>query len=165
MDIPLLEPRPTNYQQENWLLDPNQYWTKAGHIGWHELERMVDPTEPLWTNGHSTYHGGNDRIPLAVADTLQGSLRFVYVESLTLSVFARGIAFGNPKRRVQGQFRHGRTTYRLRVTDPNYEREYLARADGNYELGEGYLTVSLGEPFQGFCYKLIAAIIERDMRA
>ena len=32
--------------------------------------------------------------------------------------------------------------------------------NGEYELGESYLTVSLGEPFDGYCYKLIAAVIE-----
>ena len=46
------------------------------------------------------------------------------------------------------------------VTDPGYERTYLAKLDGAYEIGECYLTVSLGEPYEGACYKLIAAIIE-----
>ena len=163
VDIPLLEPRPTNYQQENWLLDPNQYWTKAGHIGWHELERMVDPTEPLWTNGNSTSSGRNDRISLVVARELQSSLRLIHIEALTLSVFVTGAAFGNPRRRVQGRFRYHESDYWLWVTDPDYERKYLAKPDGIHTLGESCLTVSLGEPFQGDCYKLIAAIIERDM--
>ena len=39
---------------------------------------------------------------------------------------------------------------------------YLAQPDGNYEIGECYLTVSLGEPFGDACYKLIAAVIELD---
>lgn len=30
MDVPLLDPRPRGYQQENWLLDPDQYWVKVG---------------------------------------------------------------------------------------------------------------------------------------
>ena len=33
--------------------------------------------------------------------------------------------------------------------------------DGHYEIGESFLTVSLGEPFNDACYKLIAAIMER----
>lgn len=51
--------------------------------------------------------------------------------------------------------------YRLWVTDPGYERAYLAKPDGEYELGESFLTVSLGEPHNDACYKLIAAIIGR----
>ena len=45
---------------------------------------------------------------------------------------------------------------------PPIQRKYLAKLDGNYEIGECYLTISLGEPYQGACYKLIAAIIAGD---
>lgn len=41
-----------------------------------------------------------------------------------------------------------------------YERTYLAKHEGRYEIGPCFVTVSLGEPFRGACYKLIAAIIE-----
>ena len=70
-------------------------------------------------------------------------------------------AFGNPKRRVQGQFVHGGVQYWLWVTDPIYERRYLALPNGTRHLGECCLTISLGEPFEGYAYKLIAAIMER----
>ncbi len=56
---------------------------------------------------------------------------------------------------------HHGTEYRLWVTDPGYERTYLARPDGHYQIGESFLTVSLGEPHNDACYKLIAAIMER----
>lgn len=99
-----------------------------------------------------------------MADRIGSSLRLLRVERLSLSVFKPGEAFGNPKRRVQGQFRHAGATYHLWITDPAYEREYLAKTDGTYEIGECYLTVSMGEPYKGACYKLIAAIIERGGR-
>jgi hypothetical protein len=42
------------------------------------------------------------------------------------------------------------------------EREYLAQDNGEYQIGESYLTVSLGEPHDdGYCYKLVAAVIRR----
>jgi hypothetical protein len=47
------------------------------------------------------------------------------------------------------------------VTDPEYELQYLAKPEGIYELGESFLTVSLGEPYDGYAYKLVAAIMER----
>ena len=66
------------------------------------------------------------------------------------------------KRRVQAHFRNDNTDYRIWVTDPVYERVYRAKPDGYHELGESFLTVSLGEPADdGYCYKLVAAIIER----
>ena len=161
MDVPLLEARPKGYQQENWLLDPDHYWKRVSRVGWSDLERLADPESPLWIDGNSTYNGRNDRIVLGEAGGLKSSLRLVRVDRLTLSVFKPGAAFGNPKRRVQGRFVHHGTEYHLWVTDPGYEREYLLKPDGDYELGESFLTVSLGEPHDGACYKLVAAIMER----
>lgn len=161
MDVPLLEARPKGYQQENWLLDPDHYWQKVSRAEWRDLERLADSMAPLWIDGNSTYNGRNDRIALAEAGGLTSSLRLVRVDRITLSVFKPGEAFGNPKRRVQGRFVHHGTEYHLWVTDPGYEREYLSKPDGDYELGESFLTVSLGEPHDGACYKLVAAIVER----
>ena len=161
IDLPLLQPRAKGYQQENWLLDPSRYWIKTDRLRREQLERLADPVEPLWINGHHTYNGLNDKIPLLLASGLKTSLRLVRVDRLTLSVFTPGEAFGNRKRRVQGRFRHDRTEYRLWVTDPVYERAYLAKPDGEHELSESFLTVSLGEPYNDACYKLIAAIMER----
>ncbi len=161
LDVPLIEPRPKGCQQENWLLDSDEYWVKVGQVTWNDLGRLAEPSAPRWVNGHSTYNGMNDKVPLSLADGLDSSLRLVYVDRVTLSVFKPGEAFGNPKRRVQGRFRHHGMDYRLWVTDPRYERAHLAKPDGDYELGESFLTVSLGEPHNDACYKLIAAIIER----
>jgi hypothetical protein len=97
VDLPLLDARAKGYQQENWLLDPDHYWTKVGRAAPSDLERLVDPVEPLWINGYSTYNGSNDTIPAAAADALRNSLRLVHVDRLILSVFKPGEAFGNPK--------------------------------------------------------------------
>jgi len=161
-DVPLLEPRPRGYQQENWLLDPSSYWQKVGRVTWEQLPTLADPVARLWLDGFGTYSGRNDKIPLERAESVRGSLRLLQVDGLTLSVFSPGEAFGNPKRRVQGRFRFAGTEYHLWVTDPIYERRYLALPDGNHELGACFLTVSLGEPYNDACYKLIAAVIERD---
>ncbi len=161
VDIPLIEPRPRTYQQENWLLDPGYYWEPRGRAGWQDLAALADPPAMLWHNWSSTYHGTFDRVPLDQATTLTSSLRLLRTDRLTLSVFAPSATFGNPKRRVYGRFHYAETEYRLRVTDPVYEDAYLARQDGEYHLEEIYITVSLGEPWDGFCYKLIAAIIEK----
>lgn len=161
LDVPLLEPHARGYQQENWLLDPEYYWEKVGRASWGDLERLVDPVAPLWIEGHSTYNGCNDKIPLELAGELRSSLRLVWVERLVLSVFKPGEAFGNPKRRVQGRFLLAGVEYHLWVTDPVYERRFLAQPDGDHTLGPCFLTVSLGEPHNDACYKLVAAIIER----
>ena len=164
IDVRLVEPRPRGFQAENWLLDPEYYWERAGRLSWFDLPELADPAARLWLDGHSTYNGRNDKIPLEIADSVGDSLKLVHVDDLQLSVFKPGEAFGNTKRRVQGRFSHEGICYCLWVTDPVYERQYLAKLDGTYSVGESFLTVSLGEPFGGAVYKLIASIIAKQRR-
>ena len=161
--IPLLDPCPVDWQQENWRFDPRYRWQKVGRAEWSQLHAFVDPVEPLWDGNTHTYHGTNDTIPVIRAKSLRTSLRLIHVSSLRLRVYRPGAAFGNPTVRVQGQFQHAGKPYGLRVTDALYEARYQARAEGVYDLGESYLTISLGEAYEkkDACYKLIAAIIER----
>jgi hypothetical protein len=161
IDVPLREHRPWLFQQENWLLDPEHYWAWKGTLDWPKLAAFA-VVDPLWVNGHSTYNGHNDKVPLSVASGLNSSLMLIHADAVKLVVFASGEAFGKAKRRVQARFRHAGNEYWLWVTDPRYERSYLARPDGTYDLGEAYLTVSLGEPMKEDCFKLVAAIIERE---
>ena len=164
IEIPVLEPKPKDYQTENWLLDPKYYWKKVGRLRWPELKLLTDAVAPLWINGHSTYNGQNDKVPIGAAGSVADSLRLVHVDRIQLVVRNPSEAFGNSKRRVQGCFEHAGHEYALWVTDPQFERTYLAKQDGGYEIGECYLTISLGEPYRGACYKLIAAIIVGDRR-
>jgi hypothetical protein len=159
--VPLIVHRPHEYQQENWLLDPRFYWENKGRLNWQQLQPFVQPVGPLWINNGTSYSGLNDRVPIAEAAGLRNSLRLIRVESLTIRVFRPGEAFGNAKRRVQGQFEDRGTRHWLWVTDPVYEGRFLAQPDGCHELGECCLTVSLGEPHEGYAYKLVAAVIER----
>ncbi len=161
IDIPLLEARPKDYQQENWLLDPNQYWRKVDSLDWGDLHAIAQISGTLWRNGCHTYNGTHDQIAVNDANDETHSLALIHVDALKLRVFAPGTAFGNSKRRVQGRFVFSRVTYALWITDPKIERAYLAEADGEYQLGECYLTVSLGEPYNEHCHKLIAAVLER----
>jgi hypothetical protein len=163
LDIPLLAHVPTHYQHENWLIDPGFYWAKTDKANWSQLKKLAKPFPSLWNLGHHTYHGENDKIPLEEATQLGDSLRLIHVESVLLSVFAPSAAFGNNKRRVQAKFSFQGTPYSLWVTDPVYELHYLAGCDGLYQIGESLLTISLGEPFNGECYKLVAAIIQRAL--
>ena len=54
IDLPLLEPRPHTFQSENWLLDPERWWTKVDEVTPDQLEDFVDCAGPLWLNGRST---------------------------------------------------------------------------------------------------------------
>lgn len=160
ISIPVLNPLPEEWQTENWLLDPEYYWQKDGTWSWFDLPNLLDRIAPLWIDGYHTFHGRNDKIPEEKMHRVAGSLRLIHAKRIELAVFRPGEAFGNRKRRVQARFRHSDTDYALWVTDPAYERKYLAKLDGVYRIRECYLTISLGERYEGACYKLVAAIIE-----
>ena len=162
LDIPLLGHVPKDYQSENWELAPKPPWKKVRVAPFELAAVLLDPLAPLWSMGHSTYNGLNDRVPLAEATALTDSLRFIRVENLTLNILAPGESFGDAKQRLQGRFRHEGDNYRLWVTDVLWEEEYLGKRNGEYFVGMAYLTISLGEPHEGFAYKLIAAIITPD---
>ena len=134
---------------------------RVGRFSWAELGPLGDRRGTLGFNVSQTSNGENDCIPLEQAPVVKSSLKLVYVEGMQLSVFKPGEAFGNPKRRVQARFGFGGTRYALWVTDPVIERAYLALEDGDHTLGESYLTVSLGEPYEGRCYKLVAAVLQK----
>ena len=158
IDVPVLESRPKGYQQENWLLDPSRRWTRVNRTSGSGLAQWADPDETLWINGYSTSEGLNNRIPLAAANSLDDSLRLVRVDDLELSVSAPRADQGDFTRRMQGRFRFGGATYSLRVTDPICEQRFPRH--GTYRIGGCFIAASLGEPYHGYAYKLIAAVIE-----
>ena len=160
IDVPVLNAQPKTYQQENWLLDQDRCWQRVQRVEPNQLTQLLDPAAPLWINAHSSFNGRNDRVPISIAHSLDSSLRLIRVDSLKLSVSAPWEKFGSQKRIVQGRFTYGGTDYWLRVTDPVYELHYLLRRNGDYTIGEAFITVSLGEPYKEFSYKLIAAVIE-----
>lgn len=55
-------------------------------------------------------------------------------------------------------FRYNGVDYRSKITDVRVEKRSEGISCGKYSVGERYLTISLGEPFEGYCYKLIVAI-------
>ncbi len=152
VDIPLLKHHPRDHQRENWLLDPQDGWIKVDEYSWNDLQQLSETGGTLWRNGYHTY---NDRIPLQQIMEETSSLKLIYVDKLSLRVFT----FRNSRHRVRGRFRFGDNYYALRVTDPDIESTYSK--NGNYDLGECYLTISLGNPYESYCYKLIAAVMEK----
>lgn len=159
IDVPLFSPRPNTYQQENWLLNPGVHWAKAGKVAWNDLSTMVDQDAPLWTNGHSTLAGQNDRVPIDDTGAIDNSLRLLRVGALTVTV-SEPIHPSADFPVLRGSFNHHGDDYCFRITDPESESGSVELAYGDYNVGERYLVISLGEPFEDYAYKLIATIIK-----
>ncbi len=162
IDIPLLEARPTYYQQENWLLDPQRRWQRVGRVSPEDLDRLIDPVGALWIDGDSSARGRNDRIPFSDAASLDSSLCLIKVDSLkvTVSPPSKAASRVDSPPVLRGRFRHNDAEYGLRITDPESEAGAASLEYRDYQIGERYLTISLGGPLAGFSYKLIANIIK-----
>jgi hypothetical protein len=160
VSITMKQPLPHDHQQENHLLDDGYYWAKSGRLSWADLLTAVDgPSGPLWENGHSTRHGLNDQVPQARVAIYTQSLYLVHPENLRIVV---GVDDNSPypnRRRVRAHFKLGPATYHLMITDTPVEREFFAKKDGQYPVEEALICVSLAEPFNGYAYKLAAAVI------
>lgn len=102
IDVPLLEHRPRTYQQENHLLDDKRYWVKVQSASWEEIVGALDEApDRLWENGHSSYNGISDRVPVERADAFDRSLFLLRPQNLKLLVQAE---WGG-RRKVRGTFR------------------------------------------------------------
>ena len=162
IEIPLFEYRPHYYQTENHLLDDRYCWKKVGQVKRDELHSLIDLVEGnLWVNGYSSYKGTNDRIPEEIANKLDNSLVLIQPEQLSILVDTEGGEFGNAKRKVRAKFILNNKQYKLAITDPRIERAFLKKKDGQYPLlaQNIYMCLSIGEPYNGFCYKLAASLI------
>lgn len=153
--IPCTAPQPMPHQEENHVLDAGYYWKKQDVLPWHQVDSLLDAPSELWSLGESSYAFLNNR----VADGYRGgkSLYLIAVDELRLLVGAKSTQY--PKRIVRGEFTYRGIDYRMAVTDPAVEKAFLERADGNYVIEDPRLCISLGDPYQGYFYKLIAAVL------
>jgi hypothetical protein len=130
----------------------------GSHLSWSDIQAWLDNPENLWGLGQSSYAGLNNRV--AVGQEEDGaSLYLVSAERLRLLVGRKAPEYPNSKRAVRGEFIYRGATYRMDVTDPVVERNFLARDDGQYVIPSPVLCISLGDPYQGYYYKLIAAVL------
>jgi hypothetical protein len=154
--IPLLQAKASAYQTENYLIRPGKSWIKQGCVSTKQLPQLCDAVSSLWRNGYHSFKGLNDRMPLEfVQKRVRHSLLLIKPDRLSLSVEKRGFQL-----KIRSQFNFNRQQYNLVVTDPKIEYFYHFKPEGKYQIGsEVYVCISLSEPFEGYCYKLVAAII------
>ncbi len=158
--IPMIGPRPHGFQTENHLIDHDYYWTFLGRATWDQAFAAVDQSgTPLWANASSSYSGTRDRVAEDATVDADGSLRLIEVADFSINVAVEGAEFGNGKRRVRGRFTHSGVQHCLSITDPQVERQYLSGQDGQFLIGKALLCISLGEPYNGWAYKLIAGVL------
>ncbi|KAF0159230.1 MAG: Uncharacterized protein FD159_700 [Syntrophaceae bacterium] len=149
------------YQKENVLITEKHFWAWQRKLSPDTLPRMVDEVDELWQSGFHSTNGINDRVPEEIVVKFNApSLCLIRPDDFTLLVSDDL----DGRKKVRARFSYHDTPYLLAVTDPGIEKKYLLKEQGEYPLSAGdlYLTVSMSEPFNGFCYKLVAALILQD---
>jgi hypothetical protein len=159
--VPLLKPSPVLHQVENHILAAEYYWEKIGVASWDQVLDCVDEHDAaFWAHSEKTYHGVNDKVAAPNVNKIGSSLKLILVNDLELRVRSEDGYEGNPaRRRVRANFSIGHNTYRLSVTDPEIDEEFLIKGDGDYELGEAALCISLVEVWNGFAFRVVASVI------
>ena len=163
ISIPMISATPQAHQRENHVIDPNYYWTKQGRATWAQIVAATDANQgTLWTNGDSSYHGHNDKVAEALANTLTSSLKLIAPTRMELHVGFESMYGGGAKRKVRADFDFNHVRYNFVVTDPHIEDEYFAGQDGTYPVANSRLCVSLAEAINGLAIKLVATVLTPD---
>jgi len=157
MTVSLGRRHPHAYQTENYLVD-GRTWQRTGVFPASRLHELCDTVDTLWVNGFSSASGSNDRMPEELTrQQIRSSLVFVQPERAEI------IVEEGPQllKRLRTRFLYRGQEYSLPVTDPVIESRYFNHDIGRYPIAEApvYFTISIGEPFEGFCYKLVAGIV------
>ncbi len=163
IEIDLQAPRPHDHQQENCIITPNPRTRIIGRIGWKQLTQFKDQPLQLWAPGYHTCCGLNDRVPDYMASqSIKNSLFLIHVAAVKFIVSMPSVHATGTRLKIQVEFEYAGEIYRLRLTDPALFQRVERLGIGSHAAGDAYITVSLGEPFLGYCYKLAAAVFLRE---
>jgi hypothetical protein len=154
--------QPKSHQPEDWRIAEKTAWQllfRPAPVFCRLLLRSAVVRGPDLLGNQS------DRIPFgAFATTPAGaSLALILPKDLLWDVRNKD----GGKRQVRARFRLGAAPYNLAVTDPHWEKRLDTLRPGIHPATAAslepddtiLLTISLGEPFSGECYKLAAAVI------
>ena len=157
LEIQLLQQKGKQHQQENWLMDVSVPLKKKGTLSLEDAIQIVDCPESLWGLGSSSKSGLNNFVPASEIQQFNSSLYLVDVNKFQLQIIEESYPY--KRKTMVGFFSYKSANYKLKVTDPEFERKFIDRPLGDYEIERTLLTISLGENFKESYYKLIAGII------
>lgn len=142
VDLGELIRRPEVGQPENFALG-SRGMALVSTVEPDFLERFVDRRNFL-------LHGTSASVATEHASLVQSSLTLVRVENPQFRVNPRN------ERQLRAQFRFAGVEYDLPVTDASSWVDFAKIDPRRFSIGPWYFTISLGVPFHGWMYKLVA---------
>lgn len=145
-------------QPENYILAENPGWKKSGKIDSGKFNLLIDTPNSLWGigDGFSSKYGLNDRVHENIASSHNNSLLFLFLPRAV--VWKREQRSGEENKiKHRLNFIFNDVKYSLVITDPKLLNLYKEKLSlGNHEvINNIFVTISLAEPYYGYCYKLI----------
>jgi len=161
IEVNVSERQPKPYQPENWVLE-NERWKLIKRFNPKEAYMLL---KKVLVPGPELFGNTSDRVPLLGLQDKPVPRSLVLIKPMDVSWYIDELITG--KRQTRALFSLNRATYNLAITDPVWEQQLKSlnfgvhpREASDVGLDDVLLfTVSLGGPFQGQCYKLIAGIV------
>jgi hypothetical protein len=162
IDIDVIRPQRACYQPENWIIG-GQRWRL---ISRHRSPELISILRKSVESGSEILGCNRSRIQYSgtVSEPVRRSLALVAPRCVRWHIRTRST--GN--RQIRAQFTLGRQAYDLPVTDLVWQARLSGLPAGrtydshHVELKRGdrlVLTVGLGEPYEGYCYKLVVGVL------
>lgn len=163
-EIPLARHRTDPGQPENWDVVTGKPWKRVGSLKRPSLSKLIETPPHLWDVGRPGSRSVGVDAPLSV----RGNSSLALIRPSGFRAWAKREMHqqrGYEKTTVRGTFRYAGREYEFDITDDGFAPEFRAKATrvrSEYRPAFGdncALCVSLGAPFNGYHYKLIAAVI------
>lgn len=141
-------PAPRPHQPEDWLISGRQ-WRLQGRLAVSEAKKILEQASEVHMSG--IFGNAADRVSWRDISSRSSS---GMESSLTLvRATAPEFTWGSKRQQKRAVFDHAGVTYDLAMT-------FEARPPVGQSASKWYFTISLGEPFHGYCFKLVAGAIE-----
>jgi len=163
-----IDHQPEPHQPENWLIDDNYQWELIERIDKEKAHVLLDN---LLTTDVFLFGNQNDCVPYSEIEDYELDRSLCLIEPS--DIFWEITKSRHGRRQTRAKFTFNDFDYNLVVTDPEWESILRSLDFGEYShdnllFGKAkhpgsedriLLTVSLGEPFNKKCYKLVAGVI------
>ena len=184
VEIDVLAASPDGFQKENWILDIKTPPRLIATAPESTLLQLKESPSNLWCMSYSSNNRVREELIRATPHT---SMVLICPEEVRFEFYSANYG-GIPKTKRNVVFKYREQTYTLPCTDPTMDRRYYrspsvvsytqrewmhtvdhpAKSTGNDNIRvflppdgvKCVLMISLGHPFMGYCYKIVAGVHE-----
>ena len=163
-EIPLGRQRSDHGQPENWDVVTGRPWKRVGSLKRPSLQKLIEIPPHLWDASVP----GDRRVAVDAPLQVRGNSSLALIRPSGFRAWAKREMHqqrGYEKTTIRGAFSYAGREYEFDITDDAFAPEFRAnatqrRSEYRPEFGDNCaLCVSLSAPFNGYHYKLIAAVI------